>query len=165
MEGYYALEKYYAQDRHSYSLRGLPIELHRKIYSYLHVDVMVHEWMYQCDINDIIHIICDCGNNGISVMLLAELYKLYDKNAAKLFLWRHTIPEKEKRMGYWYNDELTDYYKAGNDFTKMITIEYGKLLVTKDQGQMEKLYKVLSVLIYMYKNPDKTFLERNTKSS
>ena len=47
----------------------------------------------------------------------------------------------------------------------MITVEYGKLLVTKDQGQMEKLYKVLSVLIYMYKNPDKTFLERNTKSS
>ena len=91
------MEKYYAQDRHSYSLRGLPIELHRKIYSYLHVDVMVHEWMYQCDINDIIHIICDCGNNGISVMLLAELYKLYNRDAAKLFLWRHTIPEKEKK--------------------------------------------------------------------
>jgi hypothetical protein len=159
------MENYYAQDRHSYKLRGLPIELHRKIYSYIHVDVMVYEWMYQCDINDIIHIICDCGNNGISVMLLAELYKLYNKDAAKLFLWRHTIPEKEKKMGYWYNDELTDYYKAGNDFAKMITIEYGKLLVTKNQEKMEKLYKILSVLIYMYKNPTKTFLERNTESS
>ena len=159
------MEKYYAQDRHSFKLRGMPIELHREIYSYIYVDVMVHEWMYQCDINDIIHIICDDENNGVSVMLLAELYKLYDKNAAKLFLWRHTIPEKEKRMGYWYNDELTDYYKMGNDFTKMITIEYGKLLETKDQEKNEKLYKILSVLIYMYKNTSKRFSERNTKSS
>lgn len=157
------MENYYAQDRHSFELRGLPIELHRKIYSYIHVDVMVHEWMYQCDLNDIIHTICE--HNGVSVMLLAELYKSYDKNAAKLFLWRHTIPEKEKRMGYWYNDELTDYYKMGNDFTKMITIEYGKLTQTNNQEQIEKLYKVLSVLIYMYKNTDKTFQERNTKSS
>ena len=159
------MENYYCQDRHSFELRKLPIELHRKIYSYIHVDVMVHEWMYQCDLNDIIHTICDCEYNGVSVMLLAELYKSYDKNAAKLFLWRHTIPEKEKRMGYWYNDELTDYFKAGNDFTKMISIEYGKLLETKNQEKLEKLYKILSVLIYMYKNPEKTFSERNTKSS
>jgi len=155
----------YILDRHSFELRKLPIELHRKIYSYIHVDVMVHEWMYQCDLNDIIHTICDCDYNALSVISLYELYQLYDRNAAKLFIWRHTIPEKEKRMGYWYNDEITDYYKMGNDYIKMLTIEYGKLLETKNQEKMEKLYKILSVLIYMYKNPNKTFVERNTKSS
>lgn len=159
------MENYYAQDRHSFELRGLPIELHRKIYSYIHVDVMVHEWMYQCDLNDIIHTICDCDCNALSVVSLYNLYQIYDRNAAKLFIWRHTIPEKEKRMGYWYNDEITDYYKMGNDYIKMLTIEYGKLLQTKNQEKMEKLYKILSVLIYMYKNPTKTFVEWNTKSS
>jgi hypothetical protein len=159
------MDNSYWQDRHSFELRKLPIELHRKIYSYIHVDVMVHEWMYSCDLNDIIHTICDCDYNALSVISLYELYQLYDRNAAKLFIWRHTIPEKEKRMGYWYNDEITDYYKMGNDYIKMLTIEYGKLLETKNQEKMEKLYKILSVLIYMYKNPTKTFIERNTKSS
>jgi len=157
--------EHYSLDRHSFELRKLPIELHRKIYSYIHVDVMVHEWMYQCDLNDIIHTICDCDCNALSVVSLYNLYQIFDRNAAKLFIWRHTIPEKEKRMGYWYNDELTDYYKMGNDYIKMLTIEYGKLLQTKNQEKMEKLYKILSVLIYMYKNPTKTFVERNTKSS
>ena len=155
----------YILDRHSFELRKLPIELHRKIYSYIHVDVMVHEWMYQCDLNDIIHTICDCDCNALSVMSLYNLYQTYDTNAAKLFICRHTIVEKERRMGYWYNDEITDYYKMGNDYIKMLTIEYGKLLETKNQEKMEKLYKILSVLIYMYKNPTKTFVERNTKSS
>ena len=155
----------YILDRHSFNLRKLPIELHRKIYSYIHVDVMIHEWMHQCDFNDIIHTICDYDCNALSVISLYELYKIYDTNVAKLFIWRHTIVEKERRMGYWYNDEMTDYYKMGNDYIKMLTIEYGKLLETKNQEKMEKLYKILSVLIYMYKNPTKTFSKRNTKSS
>ena len=155
----------YSLDRHSFELRKLPIELHRKIYSYIHVDVMVHEWMYQCDLNDMIHTICDCDYNALSVVSLYRIFQIYDRNAAKLFIWRHTIVEKEKRMGYWYNDEITDYYKMGNDYIKMLTIEYGKLLETKNQEKMEKLYKILSVLIYMYKNPTKTFVEWNTKSS
>ena len=149
------MDNSYWQDRHSFGLRKLPIELHRKIYSYIYVDIMVHEWMYNCDLNDIIHTICDLNNNGVSVNSLYELYKKYDTISAKFFIWRHTIPEKERNWGYWYNDDLTDYYKMGNDFIKMITIEYGKLLETKNQKNLDNLYKVLSVIIYLYKNPSR----------
>ena len=156
----------YSLDRHSFGLRKLPIELHRKIYSYIYVDIMVHEWMYSCDLNDIIHTICDCDCNAVSVDSLYELYKTYDRTSAKFFVWRHTIPQKEKTFGYWYDDEHTDYYKMGNDFIKMISIEYGKLLESKNQEKLEKLYKVLSVIIYLYKNPSTPLLyTKNTVSS
>lgn len=155
----------YMYDRYSYELRKLPPELHRKIYSYIYVDVMVHEWMFYIDLNNILHTITDPKQNGVNVMNLAELYNNYNKNDAKLFIWRHAIPIKERSMGYWYDDEHTDYYKMGNDFCKMISIEYGKLIQKKDQKNMEKLYQLLSVLMYMYKNTTKVFHRKNTVSS
>lgn len=151
------LDLYYAQDRHCYKLRKLPIELHREIYSYIYDDVMVHSWMNDVDITDVIHTICDENCNGITVMGLCELYKKYSGDDSRMFLWKHTIPMKETKFGYWYDDEITDYYKMGNEFSKMLAIEYGKLIQTKNSTKMVAFYKVLSVLIYMYKNPCTTF--------
>jgi hypothetical protein len=80
------------------------------------------------------------------------VYSLYDKDEAKYLLWRHTMPVKEKRMGYWYDDSNTDYHKFAKDLGKKMTIEYGKILESNDQEKITKLYTVCSIFIYMYNN-------------
>lgn len=149
-------------DRYSYLLRRLPVDIHRKIYSFIYDETMVHSWMNNVDITNIIHTICDKKYNGATVMDLCELYKKYDKNDSKMFLWKHSFPRKTDENGSWYDDRITDYYKMGNEFSKMLAIEYGKLTQSKNSIKMIYFYKVLSALIYMYKHPYKTLGSSNT---
>lgn len=150
------MELEYMSDRYCYALRKLPKDLHYEIYKFISVDIMVHEWMYTCDLNDIVNQITDKNNNNIRVMHLANLLAKYDKIKAKLFIWRHTIPLKQCKNNNWYDDKYTDYKKMINDFCKILAVEYGRLLSIQNQTDLVNLYKVLSVLIYCYKNPRKT---------
>ena len=143
-----------------YQVQRLPVDIHRKIYSYIRDEVMLHTWMDIYDMDEIIDGICDEDYNGAGTEVISNVYSLYDKDEAKYLLWRHTIPVKEKRMGYWYDDSNTDYHKFAKDLGKKMTIEYGKILQSNDQEKITKLYTVCSIFIYMYNNSNLLFDER-----
>jgi len=147
--------KYYV-----YQVQRLPVDIHRKIYSYLRDEVMLHTWMEQYNMDDMIEAICDENYNAARTEVISNTYALYDRNEAKYLLWRHTLPVKEKRTGYWYDDSDTDYRKFAKDLGKMILIEYGKILQSNDPDKITKLYTVCSIFIYMYNNSDLLFDER-----
>ena len=140
------------------NVQKLPVDIHRKIYSYIRGEVMLHTWMEQYNMDEIIDGICDENWNGAGTEVISNVYSLYDKDEAKYLLWRHTMPVKEKRMGYWYDDSMTDYYKFAKDLGKKMTIEYGKILQSNDQEKIQKLYTVCSIFIYMYNNSDYIFI-------
>ena len=140
------------------NIQKLPVDIHRKIYSYIREEVMLHRWMEQYNMDEIIDGICDENRNGAGTEVISNVYSLYDKDEAKYLLWRHTMPVKEKRMGYWYDDSMTDYYKFAKDLGKKMTIEYGKILQSNDQEKIQKLYTVCSIFIYMYNNSDYIFI-------
>jgi len=143
-----------------FNVQKLPVELHRKIYSFINNEVMLHTWMDIYDMDEIIDGICDEDYNGANTRVISNVYSLYDKDEAKYLLWRHTMPVKEKRMGYWYDDSNTDYFKFAKDLGKKMTIEYGKILESNDQEKITKLYTVCSIFIYMYNNSNLLFDER-----
>jgi len=143
-----------------FNVQKLPIEIHRKIYSFINNEVMLHTWMDIYDMDEIIDGICDEDYNGANTRTISNVYRLYDKDEAKYLLWRHTMPVKEKRMGYWYDDSDTDYHKFAKDLGKKMTIEYGKILESNDQEKITKLYIVCSIFIYMYNNSHLLFDER-----
>ena len=143
-----------------FNVQKLPVEIHRKIYSYIRDEVMLHTWMDIYDMDEIIDGICDENYNAANTQVISNVYRLYDKDEAKYLLWRHTMPVKEKRMGYWYDDSSTDYHKFAKDLGKMMTIEYGKILESNDQEKITKLYTVCSIFIYMYNNSHLLFDER-----
>jgi len=138
-----------------FNVQKLPIEIHRKIYSFIN-----NEGMDIYDMDEIIDGICDEDYNGANTRVISNVYSLYDKDEAKYLLWRHTMPVKEKRMGYWYDDSSTDYHKFARDLGKKMTIEYGKILESNDQEKITKLYIVCSIFIYMYNNSHLLFDER-----
>ena len=138
----------------------LPVDIQRIIYSFIYEEVILHTWMEKYDMVETIEGICDENYNAAGTEVISNVYSLYDKDQAKYLLWRHTIPVKEKRMGYWYDDSMTDYYKFSKDLGKMILIEYGKILESNDQEKMQKLYTVCSIFIYMYNNSYLLFDER-----
>ena len=82
----------------------LPIDIQRNIYSYIRDEVLLHTWMEKYDMAETIEGICDENYNSAGTEVISSTYSIYDKNSAKYLLWRHTIPVKEKRMGYWYDD-------------------------------------------------------------
>ena len=143
-----------------FNVQKLPVEIHRKIYSYIRDEVMLHTWMDIYDMDEIIDGICDENYNAANTRTISNVYRLYDKDEAKYLLWRHTMPVKEKRMGYWYDDSSTDYHKFAKDLGKKMTIEYGKILESNDQEKITKLYTVCSIFIYMYNNSNLLFDER-----
>lgn len=138
----------------------LPVDIQRKIYSYIRNEVMLHTWMEKYNMDEIIEGICDENYNAAGTEIISNVYSLYDNDQAKYLLWRHTMPVKEKRFGYWYDDSMTDYYKFAKDLGKNMTIEYGKILQSNDQEKIQKLYTVCSIFIYMYNNSDLLFDER-----
>lgn len=142
------------------NVQRLPVDIHRKIYSYLRDEVMLHTWMDIYDMDEIIDGICDEDYNSAGTQVISNVYSLYNKTEAKYLLWRHTIPVKEKRMGYWYDDSNTDYHKFAKDLGKKMTIEYGKILESNDLEKITKLYTVCSIFIYMYNNSDLLFDKR-----
>jgi len=143
-----------------YNVQKLPVDIHRKIYSYIRDEVMIHTWMDKYNMDEIIDGICDEDYNRANTMVISNVYSLYDKNETKYLLWRHTMPVREKKSGYWYDDSDTDYYKFAKDLGKMMLIEYGKMIESNDVEKIHKMYIVCSIFIYMYHNSHLLFDKR-----
>lgn len=124
-------------------LKDLPIELHRMIYSFIVPEVMLSIWLEKYNLTSIITNICDYF--GFAATMLHEIYSIYNCTDAKLLLWRHTIPVREKRSGYWYDESNTDFVKFSDELEKIIKKAYKK---TPDS---HNLYKVISLIIFIYK--------------
>tara|TARA_B100001287_G_scaffold270997_1_gene270608 strand:+ start:19335 stop:19880 length:546 start_codon:yes stop_codon:yes gene_type:complete len=127
------------------NFKHLPIELHRMIYSFTVPEVMLSTWLSYYDLTYIIMSICE-NNKGFAATMLHEIYSIYNWTDAQLLLWRHTIPVREKRNGYWYDESNTNYFKFSDQLEKMIKKAYIK---TPDS---QNLYKVISLIIFTYKN-------------
>ena len=82
-----------------FNVQKLPVEIHRKIYTYLRDEVMLHTWMEQYNMDEMIYGICDEDYNGANTQVISNVYRLYDKDDAKYLLWRHTMPVKKEEWG------------------------------------------------------------------
>jgi len=145
-----------------FDVGGLPVDIHRKIYSYIQEEVMLHTWIDRYNMDELIERICDKNYNGAGTEVIRNIYSLCDNFEATRLLWQHTIPKeiKNKSDRYCYDDRNTNYHKFAKDFGKAILIEYGKILQKNDQTKITNIYTVCSILIYMYNNVDLIFDKR-----
>ena len=105
---------------------------------------MIQLWVKLYDFKNIALQICE-KYDGCSAGILYEIYSIYNKYDAKLLIWKHSHPLKDRKFGYWYDEDNTDYHKFSSDLNNKLMKSY------KQTPTSHNLYKVFALIIYIYK--------------
>ena len=145
------------QNGSSLSSITLPKEVQQYIYSFIYDEVMVHSWMHKYKINKMISLVSrtEYENHFFIQKIMhniSKINKTYSKHLLCIYFQQLNNPNENHRAKF-------------PDFVDMfLQDQYYILLKNLSNMHLLKMYKVLSILIYIWEYINKKYLLQDKDS-